>query len=78
MALAVDGYAMFDGTERVQVKGLSPTPDGQVPIINAKGYPSWVQLDQLTEVPAAVTVTLGGRTAVVEVTDGQPVARWSR
>jgi hypothetical protein len=78
MALAVDGYAMFDGAERVQVKGLSPTPDGQVPIINAKGFPSWVPLDRLAEVPAATTVDLGGRTAIVEIKDGQPVARWSR
>jgi hypothetical protein len=72
MAFAVDSFAYL-GEEKVQVIGRA-TPDGQLPIVNAKGFGTFVPEDQLVALPETTTVTvdIGGKSVKIQVRHPRP------
>jgi hypothetical protein len=62
------GSDAYLGEEQVRVMGIA-TADGQLPVVNAKGFPSWVPEDQLVALPetSTVTVDIGGKQVRIQV-----------
>jgi hypothetical protein len=77
MAYAIDSFAYL-GEEKVRVLGIE-TPDGQLPILNAKGFPSFVPVDQLVALPetSTVNVTIDGKAVRVQVRHPRPGETWT-
>jgi hypothetical protein len=77
MAYAIDSFAYL-GEEKVQVIGRA-TPDGQLPIVNAKGFGTFVPEDQLVALPETTTVnvTIDGKAVRVQVRHPRSGETWT-